>query len=78
MGVTQSGLIGPVPGGNELVYVLTVTNAGPALVTRVILDDKLPTGSDFVFAAPEMCVFQPPGASSAISRRVSPGPPSWC
>jgi uncharacterized protein DUF11 len=30
----------------------------------VALDDTLPIGSDFVFAAPETCVFQPPGAVS--------------
>ena len=28
------------------------------------LDDTFPIGSAFVFAAPETCVFQPPGAVS--------------
>ena len=64
VGVTQSGLIGPVPVGNRLAYVLTVTNNGSALAAEVTLDDTLPIGSDFVFAAPETCVFQPPGAVS--------------
>jgi uncharacterized repeat protein (TIGR01451 family) len=62
--VTQSGLIGPVPVGNRLAYVLTVTNNGSALAAEVTLVDTLPIGSDFVFAAPETCVFQPPGAVS--------------
>jgi uncharacterized repeat protein (TIGR01451 family) len=64
VGVTQSGLIGPVAVGNELAYILTVTNNGPALAAKVTLVDTLPAGSDFVFAAPETCVFQPPGAVS--------------
>lgn len=51
VGVTQSGLIGPVPVGKELGYVLSVANAGPALATAVTLVDTLPTGSRFVFAA---------------------------
>jgi uncharacterized protein DUF11 len=41
-----------------------VANNGPALAAKVTLDDTLPIGSDFVFAAPETCVFQPPGAVS--------------
>ena len=64
VGVTQSRLIGPVPVGNRLAYVLTVTNNGSALAAEVTLDDTLPIGSAFVFAAPETCVFQPPGAVS--------------
>ena len=64
VGVTQSGLIGPVPVGNRLAYVLTVTNNGSAPAAEVTLDDTLPIGSEFVFAAPETCVFQPPGAVS--------------
>ena len=64
VGVIQSGLIGPVPVGNRLAYVLTVTNNGSAPAAKVTLDDTLPIGSNFVFAAPETCVFQPPGAVS--------------
>ncbi|MGH8568338.1 MAG: SdrD B-like domain-containing protein [Gammaproteobacteria bacterium] len=54
--VTQSGSIGPVPVGNELAYVLTVTNAGPAQATGATLVDTLPTGSSFVFAAAEAAI----------------------
>jgi uncharacterized repeat protein (TIGR01451 family) len=73
VGVTQSGLIGPVPVGNRLAYVLTVANNGSAPAAEVTLDDTLPVGSDFVFAAPETCVFQPPGAVSCALGALQAG-----
>jgi uncharacterized repeat protein (TIGR01451 family) len=58
--ISHAQLIGPVPIGNPLAFVLTVTNAGPAVAAGVTLTDTLPAGSSFLLAAPQSCLLQAP------------------
>jgi uncharacterized repeat protein (TIGR01451 family) len=45
---------GPATGvaGSNLVYTITVTNAGPSAATNVLVSDQLPAGFNFVSATP--------------------------
>jgi uncharacterized repeat protein (TIGR01451 family) len=51
LAVTQS--VTPIPGivGQDLVYTIVVTNAGPSVATGVTLQNTLPTGTTFVSAS---------------------------
>jgi uncharacterized repeat protein (TIGR01451 family) len=50
LSITQSDSPDPVVAGNNLVYTLTVTNAGPAPAPDATLTDRLPAGVTFVAA----------------------------
>jgi uncharacterized repeat protein (TIGR01451 family) len=52
LSITQSGATDPVKFGDNFVYILTVSNAGPATATGTLITDTLPDTVTFVSAAP--------------------------
>ena len=52
LAVTKSGSADPVHPGDTLTYTITVTNAGPATSTGVLLTDSLPAGVTFSGSTP--------------------------
>jgi uncharacterized repeat protein (TIGR01451 family) len=52
LGLTVPPPAGPIPLGDDLVYTLNVSNAGPLAATNVMLRDTLPPGATFVSVTP--------------------------
>lgn len=58
--ITQEDSVDPLPGGQNLVYTITVSNSGPSYATDVVVTDALPTGTTLVASAG--CAEDPAGA----------------
>ena len=70
LAVTQSDTPDPVTAGTNLVYTLTLTNAGPSNAASVSLSDSLPAGTTFIsLSSPAgwSCTTPAVGASGAVS-----------
>lgn len=57
--ITKEDSEDPLPGGNNLVYTITVDNLGPAPATNVVVTDVLPAGTTLV--ATSGCAEDPNG-----------------
>jgi uncharacterized repeat protein (TIGR01451 family) len=70
LSVTKVDTPDPVIAGNNLIYTITVTNAGPSAASSVILNDTLPAGTMFVsLASPGgwSCTKPPVGSGGTVS-----------
>ena len=50
--ITKTAGPGPYIAGNNISFIITVTNAGPASAHNVVVTDTIPPGSTFVSATP--------------------------
>jgi uncharacterized repeat protein (TIGR01451 family) len=50
--ITKSDTPDPVTVGNQLTYILTISNNGPDTATNVVVTDTLPSSFEFVSATP--------------------------
>jgi uncharacterized repeat protein (TIGR01451 family) len=57
--ITKEDSEDPLPGGNNLIYTITVENQGPAPATNVVVTDMLPAGTTLV--ATSGCAEDPSG-----------------
>ena len=56
LSISKSDNIDPIIAGNQLLYTVTVNNAGPDDATGVVVTDTLPAGVTFVSSTPPICV----------------------
>lgn len=74
LSITKSDAPDPVTAGNNLVYTITVANAGPSSAASVALTDALPGGTTFVSlvsAAGWSCTTPAVGAAGTVSCSTS-------
>lgn len=62
--VTNSASPNPVQAGNNITYIITVTNDGPAAATTVTFNDAIPTNTTFVSFAQTGTVWSCPSPGS--------------
>jgi uncharacterized repeat protein (TIGR01451 family) len=74
LGVAVTTSTTPVLVGKELAYTLTISNAGPAAATNVLLSGTFPTNATFLSANTSQGTFTPSGSAfSATLGTVNPG-----
>lgn len=69
LSVNKSASAASVPAGQQVVYTVVVTNAGPIAAQDVVLFDGTPSGTTFVSATTSngSCETPPPGGTGAIT-----------
>jgi uncharacterized repeat protein (TIGR01451 family) len=73
LAVVKTASPSPVLAGNNLSYVVRVTNAGPARATEVSLIDEVPAGTTFISAAPSQGSCGGPPSLTCDLGTIDPG-----
>ena len=70
LSITKTDSPDPVGVGGNILYTITVNNAGPAAASNVVVSDSLPTGTTFVSCAPAFCTGPPVGSTGVVTADV--------
>lgn len=65
--ITKSDSVDPVTAGQNLIYTLSVTNAGPNAAADVVVTDAIPAGTSFVSVTGPGCATTTVGAPPVVN-----------